>query len=366
MHVALVTDTLETGGGLEHLFQTVRALERVRFSLFARGGCARHRFQGLENAAVHPQGFGRPDVLRSRPDLVHFHHLRPLFHFLRFPAPPCGVPLLFTAHGLHARKYDHSGLAWGRAGRLLRGGLERRLFRRVDRVIAVSAEDERYLRERVGLENTVRIPNGVDVRALDQASGSREDRIREFHLPAGASIFLTVARFVFQKGYDVLLEAVRIGRDRFRQDRARFLLVGEGRERARMERLARRHAVSDLVRFAGERADIPGIMKVSDLFVLPSRWEGLPIALLEASVCGLPLVASDACGNREIVRHGVNGLLFRNGNPADLCRVLFDLLDPERREALRPAEDPSFRERHDIARTARELERLYRDCLAGR
>lgn len=130
-----------------------------------------------------------------------------------------------------------------------------------------------------------------------------------------------------------------------------------------MKRRAREQSLTDLVRFPGERDDAPRIMKASDLFVLPSRWEGLPVSLLEASFCGLPLVASDACGNREIVNPGVNGLLFRNGDPDDLCRALCAVVRREQREALRPAAlNLEFRKRYDISRTARDLERLYREC----
>ncbi len=363
MHVALVTDTFQTGGGLEHLFQTVKALDRVRFSIWARGGEARHRFQGLENVDVHARGFGRTQILGLKPDLIHFHHLRPLFDFLKVPFPACRVPLIYTAHGLHVRKYDHKSGFAGRGGRFLRGGLEKRLFRKVDRVIAVSREDESFLQSRYGLANTVRILNGVDIPALEAVPSCREELRREFSLSPHEAVFLTVARFDFQKGYDVLMDAVRLGRDRFRENRIRFLLVGDGEERSAMKRRAREQSLTDLVGFPGEREDVPRIMKSSDLFVLPSRWEGLPVSLLEASFCGLPLVASDACGNREIVTPGVNGLLFRNGEPGDLCRALCKVVRREQREALRPAGlTLAFRKRYDINRTARDLERLYGEC----
>jgi len=365
MHVALVTDTFQTGGGEEQILQTVKALPGIRFSVSARGGDPR-RFHGLPNAAVYSDGFGRGHLLGLHPDLVHFHHLRPLAHFLSRPLPArrAGVPVLFTAHGLHVRKYDHRPGVQARAGRLLRGALERRLFHRVDRVIAVSREDERFLRSRYGLERVVCIPNGVDVRALEEAVSPRESLRREVGLPLDTVVFLTVARFDFQKGYDVLLEAIRLGQDRFRETRVRFVLVGDGRERPALQRRAERNRLTDLVRFLGERPQASSLMKACDLFVLPSRWEGLPVSLLEASFCNLPVVASDTCGNREIVRQGVNGLLFENGNPESLRRALESVADPKTRRSLSPGPpDEAFRLEYDIRNTARALESLYYEAL---
>ena len=362
MQVALVTETFQTGGGLEQLFQTVKALRRVRFSVSANGGDPR-RLLGLDNTTVYSDGFGRAHLMGLKPDLIHFHHLRPLVHFCSLPLPAGGLPLLFTAHGLHVRKYDHLRGVRGRAGKHLRGWMERRFFRRVDRVIAVSREDESYLRSRYGLENVIRIPNGVDIRSLEEACGSREALRRELHLPRDAVVFLTVARFDFQKGYDLLLEAIRLGRDRFRKARVVFVLVGDGEERPLIRRRAEEAMLTDMIRFPGERIDACRIMKSSDLFVLPSRWEGLPVCLLEAAFSNLPIVASNACGNREIVTDGKNGLLFENGNPESLRRTLESAIDPKRRGALSAVvPDEAFRGEHDITRTSGTLEQLYREC----
>jgi len=366
MHVAMVTDTFETGGGLEQLFQCVKALHGIRFSLLARGGGGGDRFRGLEHAAVYPQGFGRDLVLQVDPDLIHFHHLKPLAHFLWRPHPPRRTPpLLFTAHGLHVRKYDHRPGARSRAGKLLRRQLERRALGLVDRVIAVSREDATFLRSRYGLGNVVCVPNGVDIRSLESTPSHRESLRQELGLPPDASVFLTVARFHFQKGYDVLLEAVRLGRDLFRRRGVFFVWVGDGRERCALQEEAGRALLADRVRFVGERPDAARMMKAADLFVLPSRWEGLPVSLLEALFCGLPVVASNTCGNREAVLDGVNGLLFENGSATALLRALESMTDPARRKALRPCPDGAFRRRHDIANTARALERLYREQAAA-
>ncbi len=363
MHVAMVTDTFLTGGGQEQLFQIVKALPEVRFSVCANGGNPA-RFLGLDNAAVYADGYGKNRLASLAPDLIHFHHLRPLFHFLFRRRPgDSPVPILFTAQGLHVRKYDHRTGVCSLAGKHGRAALEQRLFGRVDRVIAVSREDEAFLRSRYRVPRVTYIPNGVDVRALEESGPWGEAFRRELGRRPVDTVFLTVARFDFQKGYDVLLQAIRSGRERFRKSRVRFVWVGEGKERPAMQAQAEREMLTDLVCFLGERTEACRMMKGCDLFVLPSRWEGLPVSLLEAVFNRVPVLASDTCGNREVVRHGVNGLLFENENPESLRRVLEAMADPEARKSLSPGPpDVTFRREYDIAHVARALESLYREC----
>jgi glycosyltransferase involved in cell wall biosynthesis len=327
MNIALVTDRFSTGGGLEHLFQVVRAMPDVRFAIFAGGGDAAGRFSGLDNVRPFPEGYSPRRILGFDPRVIHFHHLKPLLRFCSDPLPRKRPPLVFTVHGLHLHKYEFLP---GRRAALLRFGrlsLERTLLSRVDRVVAVSREDEEFLRNKHGLANTVCIPNGIDPAAARGPLASREETRRALGVPHGGKLFLTVARFDRQKGYDVLVRAIGLGRERFRKERVRFVLAGAGPEFRAVSRLAARAGVEDDILFAGERRDVHALMQASDLLILPSRWEGLPIVLLEASLWGLPIVCSDTYGNREFVRDSGRGILFRNEDHADLCRVLSGILE---------------------------------------
>jgi glycosyltransferase involved in cell wall biosynthesis len=93
------------------------------------------------------------------------------------------------------------------------------------------------------------------------------------------------------------------------------LLVGDGPERAALQRKARELQISDRVTFVGFRRDIPELLRHMDVFVLPSRIEGASLAVLEAMAAARPVVVSDVGGNSELVIHGVNGYLFPLEDP---------------------------------------------------
>jgi len=368
MKIALLTDTFERGGGLEHLVQVTRAMRDVSFAVFARGGTAAERLEQMPNVKVLADGYRPARVLRERPDVVHVHHLKPLLRFYANPlfSPP--VPVVFTVHGVHLHRYEfHPGLGSG-LRRFCRLRLERSLLRRVDAVVAVSREDETFLQRHHGLTRILRIPNGIDLRAFTGPNLPREKARRALLLPPNSRVFLTAARFDFQKGYDVLVRAIGTGRELFERHEVLFVFAGDGPETGSIRRLAERTGVQGLIRFLGERRDVYEIMQASDLFILPSRWEGLSMALIEASSCGLPIVASKTCGNREFVQDTGAGLLFENDNPEDLYRVLRGILESRLPERSRPAAAAAAERlgNYDIVRTCRELRALYASLAAGR
>src|SRR5207244_1839586 len=110
-----------------------------------------------------------------------------------------------------------------------------------------------------------------------------------------------------QKGVDVLLQALAgvIGS----VPRFHLLVAGRGPQAAALQSLARQLGVNAHAHFLGWRDDVPAILGVSDLFVLPSRWEGMPNAVLEAMAAGLPVVATRADGIAELVDHDETGLV---------------------------------------------------------
>ncbi len=125
---------------------------------------------------------------------------------------------------------------------------------------------------------------------------------QEFGLPSGTRLLIHVARFDPQKNHLGLVDiaAALVGR---RRD-AVFLLVGEGPLRDTIERTVAARGLTHVFRFAGARDDVPRLLRASDLFILPSLWEGVPGAVLEALAAGLPVVASPLPGIAEIAAHG--------------------------------------------------------------
>jgi glycosyltransferase involved in cell wall biosynthesis len=172
-------------------------------------------------------------------------------------------------------------------------------------------------------------------------------------------VIVCVAEFRSSKGHDHLLEAADLLRSRGRK--FRLWLVGDGDLRQTVERQIARLGLQQVVTLLGVRADIPEILAESDVFCLPSLWEGLPGAVMEAMSAGLPVVATAVGGVCELVRDGDTGLVVPPGEPTALALSLERLLDSfDMRQALGAAGRNVIRREFDLDDKVRELENVYR------
>ncbi|MBZ5643277.1 MAG: glycosyltransferase [Acidobacteriia bacterium] len=170
----------------------------------------------------------------------------------------------------------------------------------------------------------------------------KTDLRRELRLDHGARVLLCVGRLSREKGHADLIRALPTICERAGRPPLRLVLVGEGPERARIERLCRRLQLTEIVTLAGHREDVNPYYTIADVFVLPSRSEGCSNALLEAMAAGVPVVATDAGGISEIVTHGATALLTRNNCAEELAAG-----------AARMLEDGELRRR--LVSSAREI-----------
>lgn len=316
MRIALLTDEIATGGGLEHIYQLCAGMPDIAFGVFGQPGDANGKFAGLPNVELVLSN-DNPAVERFAPDLVHYHHLRPLVRW----AAPAGRKL-FTVHGVHLHRYEFQRGARARLERFARLRLERHLYRRIDRIVTVSQEDAAYLREHYGFDSTT-IFNGIDFTPIQAVHASKTVLRERLGLPLDKQLYLMVARFDFPKGHDVLVRALALMRRRGELAQRLFVLAGDGALMADTRKLAEELGVSEHLRFLGTRRDVYELMHAADVFVLPSRWEGLPITLIEALAAGLPAVASRTYGIATVARAtGQNVHLFENGNADDLAHAL--------------------------------------------
>ena len=191
--------------------------------------------------------------------------------------------------------------------------VERAITRRAARAICITEALRRFNVERVGLPSSKLfvVPYGLD----EPPAAWREN---ELELPEG-KLVVTVSRLVPQKGLNVAVEAMA-GID------ATLVVLGEGPERERLGELARTRGVRLLL--PGRIGDVAAVLRRADVLVHPARWEGFGLALLEAMLCGLPVVASRVSSIPEIVVDGETGVLVPPDDPtalaASLARVLAD------------------------------------------
>jgi glycosyltransferase involved in cell wall biosynthesis len=235
------------------------------------------------------------------------------------------------------------------------------LARLATRIVAISdAVRMRFGRSSRAAARSTVVPNGIDLGAFVPARSASEVRA-ELGLPAGARVVGSVGRLVPYKGYAYLLDA--FARLRGKHPDVRLLLVGDGPERASLERQARAQGVEADARLAGHREDVADLVQVMDVFVLPSVAEHFGRVLLEAMALARPIVATAAGGVPEIVRDGATGLLVPPRDALALATAVGALLDdPARADALGRAGRQRVRD-FTIERHAALMEAVFLDAL---
>jgi len=361
--VAHVIETLGTGGAEVLLADVTRRLDRERFHsrVFPLDGPLdlepRFAAAGVEVDPVLVPPRRRPlacllaltrRLRRFAPDVVHTH----LYYgnvFGRIAARLAGgAPVVTTLHNP-----DYTFEARPTALFAAKKALDRFTGRRNTVLLAVSEAVAEDYRRNMGWATIRVLPNGVDLEQYSPGDSPHADGTWS----GSGTRLLAVGRLHAQKGHGVLLEALA----RCREDGLVFslALVGEGPLRTALEEHARRLGLEGQVRFLGRRDDVRDLLRAAEVFVFPSLYEAVGIALLEAMACGTAVVASSAGGIPEIVQEGESGVLVRPGDAADLAKALARLArdPPERARLGRGARHRAMM--FDILQTVRELESLY-------
>ncbi|MEV5881759.1 glycosyltransferase [Streptomyces sp. NPDC052020] len=284
-----------------------------------------------------------------RPDLVHAHSAKAgLAGRLVVRAR---IPTVFQPH---AWSFE----AVGGATAALALGWERWAARWASRVVCVSEAERRR-----GVSAGIRgrwavVPNGIDPDRFRPGLGVRPALLAG--LGPRARLVVCVGRLCRQKGQDVLIAAWdRIAE---RVPDARLVLVGDGPDRSRLRALA-----PPSVRFAGAVADAVPWYRAADLVVLPSRWEGIALAPLEAMACGRPVVLTDVDGAREVLPPALAPhCLVPPADPAALAGAVTTLLlDPALRASAARQGRAHVLSVHDVRRTAEAVAAVYGELLGG-
>ena len=250
------------------------------------------------------------------PDILHAHNLFfssatvavLLRHLLK-------KPLVTTLHLGSLRQLGGPSL-------LLASTYERTLGRAIvrssDRLIAVSNAVAQHAAHLGAQPEAVRvIANGVDVQQFRPGAGRVNGTFR----------VACVGRLIFNKGPQYLVEAAPevLGA----HPETEFVFVGDGPLRPHLEERARQLGVGHRLTFLGTRHDVAAILQTCDMLARPSLLEGMPLTVLEAMACGLPVVATPVSGTAELVRDGENGIFVRPADPAALARAILRLIEDE-------------------------------------
>jgi glycosyltransferase involved in cell wall biosynthesis len=282
---------------------------------------------------------------RTRPRVIHTHHFAPLLHSLP-GAILSGGRLIHTEHGLSAYKTSRYRLAL------------RVMSWFCDAIVVVGDDAARFMLEKVGISRRKLrvIPGGVD---LSPCAISREEARNRLGLTVDEPVAVTVARLSPEKNHCMLLRAFARVQDKLN---SRLLLVGDGPERSAIETEIARLSLQKSVTLLGVRSDIPEILAASDVFLLSSNREGLPLAVLEAMAAGVPVVATNVGDLPMIVKDGVTGLLVNPDDECEFANALFELLSNENRAKELGNRARKLAEGFSVEAMVRAYESLYDDA----
>lgn len=287
-------------------------------------------------------------VLAWQPDIIQAHGGEPLKYSL---AAALGVGRLVV--------YRRIGSKHPRTTAGLRRPLYGAMMRWAAQIVALS-ESIRLETVRVygvSPERIVTIPNGVDAARLKPWRSIQETR-RSLGIPSAVPVVLTLGALTWEKDPFAQLEianrVLRVEQEAF------FVMAGDGPLRRALEHRIRRFGMEGRIVLAGNRPDVGDLLAMSDVLLVASRTEGVPGALIEAGLAGIPVVAPAVGGIPEAVLNGTTGLLVPPGSPEMLAvQVLSLLRDPGARQRMGQAALEWCRSRFDIRLIAPKYMDLY-------
>jgi glycosyltransferase involved in cell wall biosynthesis len=281
----------------------------------------------------------------------------------RWAAHKAGTPLVI--HGLHGATFnptqsrlENSVYLW----------LEKKAMSWTDKVISVG-EDlmQRYLDAGVGRpEDYVIIQSGMDLSSFRQAAEmTQEQRMakrRELGLPEDAFVVGYIAALEWRKGHQYLIEVFRRLAPRYPQ--LQMIFAGEGFSADRLKQLVADAGLSDRIHFLGYRNDVPDLMAIMNVHLFASEREGLPQVLVQADTVGVPVLAFEAEGVREMVHDGVNGFVFPHGDIEGMAQALERFINnPDLAREMGQKGRALVDDRWDIATMQRKTQDLYLQLL---
>ncbi len=351
--IILATESLDPSGMGEHMLTLGRALQEdwnVTIAAPAGGDnelIARAARLGLAVKTIDDMESFSQWLQPTETSLLHVHAgIGWEGHALARAGIASGIPIIRTEHLPYLLTDADQQEQYARECAAL-----------AHRIVVSDASRSSFENNGVAPDQITVVRNGTF--ALERTGGEHVSVIDGLE---GKKVLITVARFTKQKDQATLIEALPAVLAV--HPSTMLLLIGRGEEMAAVQTLVRERSLDDHVIFTGHRTDIAALMSSADLFVLPSKFEGLPLAVLEAMSLGLPVVATNIGGNIEAL--GLDHpYLAESGNAASLAHVLIEALnDPKRAEAIGQAGAARFQTQFSAQRMANETAAVYGRVLS--
>lgn len=352
-----ITSRSDIGGGPEHLYQLIQNLPKTVESYIACPNDEPYH-QKYSEATGSDHIFDIPHrsfklssllrlrktALRHKIDLIHSHG-KGAGTYSRLLALTTKVPCVHTFHGLHTGEYSNLQKSFY----LL---YERAMSFKTNKAICVSSgERDQILKSKIFTKRKLQvIDNGVSVPPYPKES-----------LHNSLLKIIAVSRYDEQKNPELLVEIASLlkGKIPFQ-----LTVIGQGERMQQTKAKIEQRGLQDIVKIAGSTNDPRGYYRESDVFLSTSRWEGMPLAVLEAMSEGLPVVASNVVGNNDIIDNSTNGLLYDINKPEEAVDAISRLTCPTERNKIGTAAHQTVQSKYSVKRMAEETYRIYQKVLA--
>ena len=295
MKIAHITKTLTLGGGPRAIFYMCKAMPKEQFILYAKRGIMEEDFKTLDNVElrfVDDWSFSTcrkiyGQCLAEHVDIMHFHSMFPAILFWPFEK----IPRVLTFHGLHIRKYDFISQPVKRA---LRRWVKNEFVRRFDACIVLNESDRHYMTKLLYNNSYANklyvVPNAVMLDEKQMSDMPKVDFKKDY------LNLLVVARYDFQKGFDLLLDMLKKADFDFP---VKIYFIGDEKVKEIVNKYQKAGVMC--IEYIGSTNQPYAWMKVADYLLLPSRWEGLPMVVLEALKLGTKVIAADTANINDLV-----------------------------------------------------------------
>ncbi|MFT4690922.1 MAG: glycosyltransferase [Verrucomicrobiia bacterium] len=366
LRILHVVNSLEPGGLENGVVNVSNRLSENGFDVHIccldHGGEFVNRLHHPENVITlnRAPGFSLKTVARLarviwnvRPDVVHSHNLAPLTYSALATGFGFWKPLLQGEHGVFPREQ----------GSPHRVKFRKRLYQAASRISTVSDDLRKWIIDK-GYDGSkiVAVVNGVDTDHFQP--GDKAAARAALGLPTDGEVVGIVGRLVPGKKHSVLLDAFERVANQF--PAARLLVVGDSGSEAEYVRAAAKASVaSDRIHLVGFQSDTLRCYQAMDILAAPSPDEGLSNAVLEAMSCGVNVIAHEACGNRDVITNGQDGIVSDIGPSANLAAQLARVLgDSGLRNSIGFAARKTILQRFTLERMANDYAELYCDLTA--
>jgi glycosyltransferase involved in cell wall biosynthesis len=288
-------------------------------------------------------------VRRFQPDIVHTHRF-----VLRYTVPlhlAGRMPrMIHTVHNVARQDVEPPFI------------ITKTAYKRGVIPVAICETVAKTITELYGVNTMPVIPNGIVVDPIVNACAERDAAREELGVEPDEALLVCAARFAPQKRQDVLIDTVAaLRREGFG---VRLLLLGDGPLREKLEMLVAERGLQEHVLMPGMRDDVPRLLAASDLFALPSLWEGHPLSVMEAMAAGLPVVATRVGGIPELVDDGENGILLASGETDEVTPAVRRMIArSDERARMGASAQKKARHLFDVSVMVASYEALYERVL---